>query len=72
MASKTLLIKGGTIVTMDRERRIIKDGAILIEDGKITSIGKVDELREERADRVIDASELDTPSTSPHPSHAIS
>ena len=56
MASKNLLIKGGTIVTMDRERRIIEDGAILVEDGSITSIGKADEFGGEKADRVIDAS----------------
>jgi len=56
MASKTILIKGGTLVTMNRERRIIKDGAILVEDGRITSIGKADEFGGEKADRVIDAS----------------
>jgi 5-methylthioadenosine/S-adenosylhomocysteine deaminase len=34
-----LLIVGGTLVTMDKDRRIIEDGAIGITDGKIDIIG---------------------------------
>lgn len=56
MASKSLLIKGGTIITMDRERRIIQDGVILIEDGRITSVGKSNEVTHEKVDLKINAS----------------
>ena len=34
-----LLIVGGTVVTMDAERRVIEDGAVAIKDGKIVKIG---------------------------------
>jgi 5-methylthioadenosine/S-adenosylhomocysteine deaminase len=46
------------IVTVDRERRIIQDGSILVEGGRITSIGKGVQLAGTRADRVIDARRL--------------
>ena len=42
------------ILTVDRQRRIIQDGAILVEDGRITRVGKAAELADARADRVID------------------
>ena len=42
------------ILTVDRERRIIQDGAILIEGGRISRVGKSAELADARADRVID------------------
>lgn len=35
-----LLIAGGTIVTMDKERRLIEDGAVAIKNGKIILVGK--------------------------------
>lgn len=34
-----LLIVGGTIVTMDKDRRVIENGAIAITDGKIAMVG---------------------------------
>jgi 5-methylthioadenosine/S-adenosylhomocysteine deaminase len=43
------------VLTLDRERRIIQDGAILIERGRISRVGKAAELAGVRADRVIDA-----------------
>jgi 5-methylthioadenosine/S-adenosylhomocysteine deaminase len=46
------------VVTVDRERRIIQDGSILIEDGKISRVGKAASLASTRADRVIDAGHL--------------
>jgi 5-methylthioadenosine/S-adenosylhomocysteine deaminase len=46
------------IVTVDRERRIIQDGSILVEGGRITSVGKGVQLAGTRADRVIDARRL--------------
>ncbi|MCW5962030.1 MAG: amidohydrolase [Pyrinomonadaceae bacterium] len=35
-----LLITGGTVVTMDKDRRIIEDGAVTITGGKIGLVGK--------------------------------
>jgi cytosine/adenosine deaminase-related metal-dependent hydrolase len=46
------------MVTVDPERRIIRDGAMLIEDQRITRVGKTAELRHVIADQVIDASEM--------------
>ena len=42
------------ILTLDRQRRIIQDGAILVEGGRISRVGKAAELADTRADRVID------------------
>jgi cytosine/adenosine deaminase-related metal-dependent hydrolase len=46
------------VVTLDRERRIIQDGAVLIEGGRIRRVGKAAELAATRADRVIDGHHL--------------
>lgn len=53
MGSKlsTTLVKDGYIVTMDPDSRIIK-GSVLIEDGEIREVGKLDR---EEADKTIDA-----------------
>jgi 5-methylthioadenosine/S-adenosylhomocysteine deaminase len=49
-------IVGGTIVSMDKDRRIIEDGAIVIQKGKITNIGKRAEVMSKiRAKQTIDA-----------------
>lgn len=40
-----LLIVGGTVVTMDAERRIIEDGAVGVRGGKIEFVGKRSEVR---------------------------
>src|SRR5499425_1936775 len=42
------------LLTMDRERRIIRDAAVLVENGRISRVGKAAELGSLRADRVID------------------
>src|SRR5687767_310845 len=44
------------ILTVDPQRRIIRDGTIVIEGQRITHLGKATELAEVSADRVIDAS----------------
>ncbi len=41
----SVLISGGTIVTIDQQRRIIRDGAILIQNDKITQVGKASEVK---------------------------
>src|SRR5437016_14149029 len=43
------------VVTVDTQRRIIQDGSILIEGGRISGVGKAADLAGARADRVIDA-----------------
>jgi cytosine/adenosine deaminase-related metal-dependent hydrolase len=43
------------ILTMDPERRIIRDGSILIEGQRITHVGKAADLARVAADQVIDA-----------------
>ncbi len=40
------IIGGGQIITLDPERRIINDGAVLVEENKITDIGKAKDLKE--------------------------
>jgi cytosine/adenosine deaminase-related metal-dependent hydrolase len=42
-----ILIDGGLVVTMDPERRIIRDGAILIEGEKILAVGKSIQVKEQ-------------------------
>ncbi|HXH83895.1 MAG TPA: amidohydrolase family protein [Candidatus Tectomicrobia bacterium] len=46
------------VITVDAGRRIIQDGAILIERGRIARVGKAAELADARADRVVDARHL--------------
>src|SRR5687767_14610779 len=46
------------MLTLDSERRIIENGSILIEDGRIREVGKAEALRDVPAERVIDARDL--------------
>lgn len=39
-----ILIKNATIITQDKERRIIRNGAVLIKNEKIVDIGKTNEI----------------------------
>ena len=41
-----ILIEHGTLVTVNNNREIIEDGALVIEDGKISAIGKSEEIRQ--------------------------
>ena len=52
-----LLIEGGIVLTMDPQRRIIKDGAVAIQGNQITEVGKRDALRKKYPSpkRVIDS-----------------
>src|SRR5499426_261921 len=43
------------VITVDDQRRIIRDGSVLVERGRISRVGRADELAGARADRVIDA-----------------
>lgn len=59
MAGPTLKIDGAKfILTVDPQRRIIRDGSILIDGQEIVRLGKASELAGEPADRVIDAREM--------------
>ncbi|HXJ79237.1 MAG TPA: amidohydrolase family protein [Candidatus Methylomirabilis sp.] len=59
MANPSLKIENARyILTVDAERRIVRDGSILIEDGRIRRVGKASELSGAPADRVIDARQL--------------
>jgi 5-methylthioadenosine/S-adenosylhomocysteine deaminase len=56
MAQPSLKIdRARFVITVDDQRRIIRDGSILIERGRIARVGRGDELADARADRVIDA-----------------
>jgi 5-methylthioadenosine/S-adenosylhomocysteine deaminase len=39
MADRDLVISGGTVVTMDAQRRVIDDGAVRVRDGTIVEVG---------------------------------
>ncbi|HEV8670763.1 MAG TPA: amidohydrolase [Candidatus Limnocylindria bacterium] len=50
-----LLIEGGTVITMDAERRVLSDGAIAIRGGRIVEVGRrADVVARYSAVRVID------------------
>lgn len=50
--------KAQYLITVDDQRRIIRNGSVVVRDGRITHVGKADELRHIRADRVIDATDM--------------
>jgi 5-methylthioadenosine/S-adenosylhomocysteine deaminase len=51
-----LLVSGGTVVTMDRERRVFEDGAVAVRGGRVVAVGRRAELaRRYAAAQVIDA-----------------
>jgi cytosine/adenosine deaminase-related metal-dependent hydrolase len=59
MARESLRIDNARyVLTLEGERRIIRDGSILVEDGRIRRVGKAADLAGARADRVIDARRL--------------
>jgi cytosine/adenosine deaminase-related metal-dependent hydrolase len=56
MAHPSLKIENARyVVTVDPQRRIVQDGSVLIENGRISRVGKATELAGVEADRVIDA-----------------
>jgi cytosine/adenosine deaminase-related metal-dependent hydrolase len=59
MPNPTLKIEHARyVITVDAQRRIIQDGSVLVENGKISRVGKAAELASARADRVIDGRKL--------------
>lgn len=56
MLGTDILIENGTIVTMDPDRRVLRDSSVAVTGGKIVDIGPADELRaRHRPAKVIDA-----------------
>jgi 5-methylthioadenosine/S-adenosylhomocysteine deaminase len=56
MSDATLKIDNAAyLVTVDRQRRVITDGSIVIDGQRIARVGKAVELKAVRAERVIDA-----------------
>jgi 5-methylthioadenosine/S-adenosylhomocysteine deaminase len=55
---ETKVVKNGIVVTVDKDRTIIRDGAVVFQGNKIVDVGKTNELEKKyRADEVIDAHE---------------
>jgi len=51
-----ILIQHGTVVTLDDKRRIIRDGAVAIQDDRIVTVGKTDDVkRSHSAQEIIEA-----------------
>jgi 5-methylthioadenosine/S-adenosylhomocysteine deaminase len=50
-----LAVRAGCLISMDRERRIVRDAVLAVKDGSIVALGKADALQV-RAARTIDAS----------------
>jgi 5-methylthioadenosine/S-adenosylhomocysteine deaminase len=51
-----LIVSGGTVVTMDKDRRVIEDGAVAVERGRIVAVGRrADIVRQYTARSVVDA-----------------
>ncbi len=51
----TLIIQNATIVTMDAEKRILRDGFLAVQDDKIVAIGGAEFVSQYTAPKVIDA-----------------
>ncbi len=57
METADLIIHGATVLTVDQERRVIKDGAVVIKKNRIKDIGKSEELiKKYQAPKRIDGS----------------
>jgi len=56
MPTIDLLVSGGTVVTMDPSRAIVRDGALAVDSGRVVAVGPADELaRAYTARKTIDA-----------------
>ncbi len=54
VATVDLIVRNALIITMDRDRRVINDGAIAVKNGRIEQIGQSSELAGIHADKVLD------------------
>lgn len=44
-----LILKNGYVITMDKKRRLIENGAVVIENGKILFVGTTSTVKTRRA-----------------------
>ena len=58
MPQVTKIENAAFIITMDADRRIVKNGSLLIEDDRITQVAKSDDLRDTPSDQIIDATDM--------------
>ena len=59
MKNDRILIQDAAfVVTMDSQRRIIRDGSILLEGQRISAVGKSDEISKINVDRVINGQDM--------------
>ena len=49
------LIQGGMVITMDEDRRVFREGAVLIEDDHISAVGARDTIPLQGVDSLVDA-----------------
>lgn len=53
--SASIIIKNGTILTMDKNNKVINNGVVVIKDNKIISVGTEELLKIYSANKIIDA-----------------
>lgn len=54
--NEAVLIRNGIVVTLDEKERVFEDGAVLVENGRITAVGNAPDVEEKgKGDTVIDA-----------------
>jgi len=58
MPQVTKIENAAFIITVDADRRIVKNGSLLIEDDRITQVAKSDDLRDTPSDQIIDATDM--------------
>ena len=58
MPQVTKIENAAFIITVDADRRIVKNGSLLIEDDRITQVAKSDDLRNTPSDQIIDATDM--------------
>jgi 5-methylthioadenosine/S-adenosylhomocysteine deaminase len=52
----SILIQNGTILTLDKNNRIINNGAVFIDEGKIIEVGKTEEVsKKHKPEKILDA-----------------
>ncbi len=58
--SETILIKNGIVLTMDKQRKTLDDGAVVIRDDKIVDVGKTSAIlkKKYKADKIINAKKM--------------
>ncbi|MGD9396074.1 MAG: amidohydrolase, partial [Candidatus Thorarchaeota archaeon] len=58
MPSRSILIKNGYILTLNKDREIITDGSLFIENDEIVDVGKSEDLKGNKAELVLDAKNM--------------